>query len=70
MRRSGVRRDAPDARGAEYVDALTVRRLVSECVNELMAGQIPQAPAPDAPRPRMPESAVLLPGEYGSSSYT
>ena len=45
----------------EYVDALTVRRLVSECVNELMAGQIPQASAPDAPRPRMPESAVLLP---------
>ena len=43
-----------------------MRRLVAEYVNELMAGQIPQAPAPDVPRPRLPESSVLLPGEYGS----
>ena len=53
----------------EYVDAPTVRRLVVEYVQELTAiGQLPPAPAPDAPSPpRLPEErpAVLLRGEYG-----
>ena len=46
----------------EYVDAPTVRRLVVEYVQELTAiGQLPPAPAPDVPPPRLPEerSAVL-----------